>query len=209
MKIDTLLRPSRALADVLVLAIGWWLIVLSVFTCIEMVSRKLFRFSFQGIDEVGGYTLAIASAIGFSYTLLARGHTRVDFLIQRLPEGLKAALNWLAMFSLAVLSVYAVTRSWNVVSESIEFKSTSTTPLQTPMWVPHSMWFFGWVLFTINAVVLGVHATYLLFIDRTKLNRDYGPETLEEQIESEAGEVLRAAGVAMTCESTAAPGAKS
>ena len=101
MKIDTLLRPSRAIADFLVLAIGWWLIVLSVFTCIEMVSRKLFRFSFQGIDEVGGYTLAIASAIGFSYTLLARGHTRVDFLIQRLPEGLKAALNWLAMFSLA------------------------------------------------------------------------------------------------------------
>ena len=34
---------------------------------------------------------------------LARGHTRVDFLIQRLPEGLKAALNWLAMFSLAGL----------------------------------------------------------------------------------------------------------
>ena len=179
-----------------------------MFTCIEMVSRKLFRFSFQGIDEVGGYTLAIASAIGFSYTLLARGHTRVDFLIQRLPEGLKAALNWLAMFSLAVLSVYAVTRSWNVVSESIEFKSTSTTPLQTPMWVPHSMWFVGWVLFTINAVVLGVHATYLLFVDRAKLNQDYGPETLEEQIESEAGEVLRAAGVAMTADSTTA-GAKS
>lgn len=193
MKIDTLLRPSRVLTDILVLVIGWWLIVLSVLTCIEMVGRKAFHFSFQGIDEVGGYTLAVASAIGFSYTLLARGHTRVDFLIQRLPECVKATLNWLAMTTLAGMSIYAVTRGWNVVSESLEFKSTSTSPLQTPLWIPHSMWFFGWALFTLNALILAAHATWLLVSNREKLNQDYGPETLEEQIESEAGEVLRAA----------------
>lgn len=209
MRMQTLLRPSRAVADVLVLAIGWWLLALSVLTCIEMVGRKLFRFSFQGIDEVGGYTLAVASAIGFSHTLLARGHTRVDFLIQRLPEAAKALLNWTAMVTLAALSLFAVTRSWNVVSESIEFGSTSTTPLQTPMWIPHGLWFCGWVFFTLNAVILAVHATWLVLRDRGRLNTEYGPETLDEQIESEAGEVLRAAGIAAAPPSAgeSAPGA--
>ena len=90
------LRPMRWLVDLLVLATGWWLVLLSAATCVEMVGRKMFQFSFQGIDEVGGYTLAVASAIGFSYTLLTRGHTRVDFLVQRLPQEARAALNWLA-----------------------------------------------------------------------------------------------------------------
>ncbi len=81
---------SRSLAkfvDVGVLAAGWWLIVLSAFTCVEMVARKFFRFSLQGVDEVGGYTLAVISALGFSYTLITRGHTRIDFLLTRLPAG--------------------------------------------------------------------------------------------------------------------------
>jgi hypothetical protein len=37
-----------------------------VATCVEMVSRKLFNYNLQGIDEIGGYTLAVTSAIGFS-----------------------------------------------------------------------------------------------------------------------------------------------
>jgi TRAP-type C4-dicarboxylate transport system permease small subunit len=184
------LRPMRWLVDLLVLATGWWLVLLSAATCVEMVGRKMFQFSFQGIDEVGGYTLAVASAIGFSYTLLTRGHTRVDFLVQRLPQGVRAAMNWLAMVSLAALSLYAVRRGWHVLAESIEFQSHSTSPLQTPMWLPHSLWFFGWSLFALNAVVLGGHATWLLLRDRARLNRDYGPETLEEQIQAETGKAL-------------------
>jgi TRAP-type C4-dicarboxylate transport system permease small subunit len=126
--------------DVLVLAVGWWLILLSVATCVEMVSRKLFAFSLQGVDEVGGYTLAIAGAIGFSYTLITRGHTRIDFLVGKLPERARSVLNMLAMVTLAGMAVFAVSRGWVVLSESIEFQSHSTTPLQTPMWLPQSMW---------------------------------------------------------------------
>ena len=41
--------PTR----VLVLAGGWWLLLLCFVTCFEILGRKLFGFSFQGIDEVG------------------------------------------------------------------------------------------------------------------------------------------------------------
>jgi TRAP-type C4-dicarboxylate transport system permease small subunit len=188
---NTATRVLERAIDVLVLAVGWWLIALSVATCVEMVSRKLFAFSLQGVDEVGGYTLAIVGAIGFSYTLITRGHTRIDFLVSKMPERARSVLNMLAMVTLAGMVVFAVSRGWVVLSESIEFQSHSTTPLQTPMWVPQSLWLTGWALFAVVAVTMAVHSLALLLRGRhAELNKAYGPQTLEEEIESEAGDVL-------------------
>ncbi len=190
---NTASRVLERVIDVLVLAVGWWLILLSVATCIEMVSRKLFAFSLQGVDEVGGYTLAIVGAIGFSYTLITRGHTRIDFLVSKLPERARSVLNMLAMVTLAGMALFAVSRGWVVLSESIEFQSHSTTPLQTPMWLPQSMWLTGWALFTVVALYMALHSLVLLLGGRhAELNKAYGPQTLEEEIESEAGDVLAA-----------------
>ena len=78
-------------------------------TCVEMVTRKLFNFSLQGVDEVGGYTLAVTSALGFSYTLLARGaHAGRLPAVAPAAESLRAFLNTLAMVSLAALALFAV-----------------------------------------------------------------------------------------------------
>ena len=178
--------------DVLVLLCGWWLILLSLATCFEMVSRKLFHFSLQGIDEIGGYTLAVSTAIGFSYTLITRGHTRIDFLVSKLPAGGRAVMNFIAMLSLAAVATFAVYRASSVLSETIEFQSTATTPLQTPLWIPQSLWFVGYALFAIIAVYLAAHALFLLLRGRiAELNKLYGPQTLEEEIESEAGDLLK------------------
>ncbi len=184
----------RRVIDVLVLATGWWMVALSLLTCVEMVARKLFAFSFQGIDEVGGYTLAVVGAVGFSYTLLTRGHTRIDFLVSKLPVRGRSALNVLAMATLAACAVFAAWRGWTVVAESIEFQSRATTPLQTPMWMPQSLWLLGWLLFAGVATTLAAHAFVLWLRGRhDEVNAAYGPQTLEEEIESEAGEVLAAA----------------
>ncbi len=192
---NALSRVLERAIDASVLAIGWWLILLSVLTCIEMVSRKLFAFSLQGVDEVGGYTLAIVGAVGFSYTLVTRGHTRIDFLVSKLPLRGRSVLNTLAMVTLAGMAVFAVLRGWVVLSESIEFQSHSTTPLQTPMWIPQSLWLAGWALFTVVAVYMAVHCLGLLLRgSHAEVNKAYGPQTLEEEIESEAGDVL--AGIA-------------
>jgi TRAP-type C4-dicarboxylate transport system permease small subunit len=155
-----------------------------------MVARKFFRFSLQGVDEVGGYTLAVASALGFSYTLLKRGHTRIDFLVSRMAPAARGALNCLAMVTLAALAVFATWRGWSVLSESIEFKSHATTPLQTPLWIPQSLWFLGYVLFAGTACVLAAHACTLLFTRQIALvNEKHGPPTLKEEIEAETGGV--------------------
>jgi TRAP-type C4-dicarboxylate transport system permease small subunit len=171
--------------DVLVLACGWWLIALSAFTCVEMVARKFFRFSLQGVDEIGGYTLAVASALGFSYTLLKRGHTRIDFLVSRMPLGWRSALNCAAMVTFAGLALFAVYRGWFVVSESIEFQSHATTPLQTALWIPQSLWYLGYFMFALAACILAAHCCFLFFSNKAEIDRLYGPPTLKEEIESE------------------------
>jgi TRAP-type C4-dicarboxylate transport system permease small subunit len=190
MPVNPLTRALRGAIEFLTLACGWWFIALSVATCVEMVSRKLFNYSLQGIDEVGAYTLAVTSAIGFSYALLLKAHTRVDFLVSKLPLSWRAFLNLAAMVTLAAMALFAVYRGYTVPSESIEFQSVSTSPLQTPLWIPHSLWFLGWALFALCASVLAAHAAVLFARDKRALNRAYGPLTLEEEIEAEAGEIL-------------------
>ena len=55
---------SNRLARFIAVAGGYWLMLIAVATCIEVISRKVFSFSLLGVDEVGGYTLAVLAASG-------------------------------------------------------------------------------------------------------------------------------------------------
>lgn len=169
------------------IAAGWWLIGISVLTCVEMLGRKVFGFSLQGVDEVGSYTFAVVTALGFSYALVTRGHTRVDFLVSRLPPTQRALLNWLAMVTLGAMAAFFAYRAYFVVAESIDLKSTAPTPLATPLWIPQTAWFAAYVLFAVTALAAAAHACALGLRGKwDELNASYGPQTLEEEIESEA-----------------------
>ena len=188
----TLLPPdpvSRALtrvADATVIACGWWLIALSIITCVEMLGRKLFSFSLQGVDEIGSYTYGIVGAFGFAYTLITRGQTRVDFLLKRFPPAGRALLNLLAMLSLAAFAALCLWRGAHVVLESVDLGSTAATPLATPMWIPQTIWIAGYAMFALVAVWAAIDALRLFAAGRTgELNERFGPQTLEEEIEAE------------------------
>lgn len=188
----TILPPGRAshamttLTDVAALACGWWLIALSVATCVEMLGRKLLGFSLQGIDEIGAYTYAIVGSIGFAHALISRSHTRVDFLLSRFPVRMRSALNLLAMLTLTAFAVVSLWRGLNVVLESIDLGATASTPLATPMWIPQSIWLAGYVLF---AAVAGWAAWDALRLwlrgKHAEINDRFGPQSLEEEIEAE------------------------
>ena len=118
----------------------------------------------------------------------------------------RSVLNTLAVVTLMLMAVFAVLRGWVVLSESIEFQSRATTPLQTPMWIPQSMWFTGWLLFAVVSVYMAAHCLWLVAQGRhDTVNALYGPQTLDEEIESEAGEVL--AQTRKAAEDAAKPGA--
>ena len=106
-------------------------------------AQKLFGFSFQGTDDMGGYVLAIIAVVGASYTMAMRGHTRVDVFLVRMSSGWQRLLNVAAMLTLAGFASFAAWRGSSVLLESIEFQSVASNPLQTPLWQPQSLWLAG------------------------------------------------------------------
>lgn len=184
---NPLTRLLERAIDLLALACGWWLLALSALTCVEILGRKVFGFSLQGVDEIGSYTFAIVTAFGFSYALITAGHTRVDFVLSRFSPRTRALLNALAMVTLAGLAMLAAVRAGYVLAESRALGSTAPTPMGTPLWWPQTLWLTAWALFALAAFAAAAHACRLLLARKwTEVNRRYGPQTLEEEIESES-----------------------
>ena len=164
---------------------GWALMVISVATCIEILGRKYFGFSFRGLDELSGYLLAGVSAFGFAYTLSRNAHMRVTLLFPYVPASVQAVLNVLAMVTLAVMAAFCAWRGGFEVLEGLTTGKRSNTPLAVQVWIPQAVWFAGMVLFAFGTVLMALHSLALLVRDRPQLNRTYGPQSLEEEISSE------------------------
>ena len=164
------------------IACGWALIAICFATFYDIVARRLFAHSVQGVTELGAYLLAIVSAFGFSSALLQKAHSRVDFLFPRMSSFVVALLNLLAAVLLAGLAAISVWQGWHVLDESLLFDSRASTPLQTPMWIPQGLWLTGLAVFAGVTFACAVHAAILFVKDRSRLNDLYGPLSLEGQI---------------------------
>lgn len=138
------------------LAAGWGLVGVVVLVCGEIVARKLFSHSFAGVDEIGGYTIAIVSVVGFALALVHGDHVRVDLFLSRMRPRLRMAVDRVADLFMAGIAVMMVYQGLGVLLETVEFQSTSTSRLQTPMWMPQSLWLFGLALFAVVAVLAAV-----------------------------------------------------
>jgi len=185
MEDDPISRVVEPVARMAAIICGYAVLLLSLAVSVEIVGRKLFSHSFPGTDDMGGYVLAIIAVVGASYTMAKRGHTRVDIFLVRLPTGWQRVLNLLAMVSMAAFATFAAWRGTNVLLESIEFQSVASNPLQTPLWQPQSLWLIGLVLFALISGAYAVHALLLFASGDPKLNRYYGPASVQDELEAE------------------------
>jgi TRAP-type C4-dicarboxylate transport system permease small subunit len=164
------------------IACGWALMAICFATLYDIVARRLFAHSVQGVTELGSYLLAIVSAFGFSSALLQKAHSRVDFLFPRMPPFMVSVLNLAAAVLLFGLAAISLWQGWHVLEESLLFDSIASTPLQTPMWIPQGLWLTGLAAFAGVTFACAVHAIILFVKDRDRLNDLYGPLSVEGQI---------------------------
>ena len=164
---------------------GYVLLFLSFLIVFEIVARKLFSYSLQGVDEIGGYVVAITGTFGFAYALINRTHTRIDIILGHVPPLPRNLLNLLAYALVTGAALFMLRYGYVALSESILFNSRSPTPLQTIMWIPQGMWFGGLFVFAVTAVALFVHLVVLQIRDPERGFRLYGPPTVEEEVERE------------------------
>lgn len=167
------------------LACGWALLALCALTGYDIVARRLLGHSVQGVDEIGGYILAITAAVGFAAALLNRMHTRIDLGLMVMPARLRAVMNAVAAIALAGFAIFMTQKAAGTLMETLEFGSRASTPLQTPLWIPQSLWILGIGLFALVSTAMAVHVVWLLIKGETDaVNTQYGPPSIDEETEA-------------------------
>jgi hypothetical protein len=54
-------------------------------------------------------------------------------------------------------------RAWPVLLRSINNESRANTVLETPLWIPQSLWFAGWVWFALMCCAVTMLSLILVF----------------------------------------------
>jgi len=183
---DRLDRALKALTGRICLAAGWALLALSVVITVNVVLRKVFSYSLQGVDEYGGYCLAICASVGFSQAMYDRAHIRIDVLTQTFPLKIRAFFDVLTQLILLAMAILLVLKAADVAQTSHQMRALAVSPLRTPLSVPQGLWAGAllWFCFT-----LGVHALRALFAllsrDWLTVIREFGSASIDEEIEEE------------------------
>lgn len=180
------------LENILGILFGTIFMTLVALVTVETIVRKLFNVSLQGVDELGGYALAIGSTIAFSLAVFGRNHIRVDVLHQHYPDWLKALMNWLSAFSLAAFAVFLCWVAIQVLLDSVTYGSTAQTPWATPLIYPQSLWYAGLVTFAIVSVCFAAWATYLLLTGKQQeLIQEFQPKSAKEELKEELDDLAQ------------------
>ena len=165
---------------------GYMFIALSFFVTAETILRKVANFSFQGADELGGYALAVGSALAFTIALISRSHIRIDILHQHLPRYVQAVLNWVSAVLLAGFGILLAKVTYKVVVDTMEYQSTAPTPWATPLIYPQGLWFITLCIFCGVAILYALKASKLIFSGRIEqLNEDFHPKGAMEELSEE------------------------
>lgn len=141
-----ILEFLRRLNRVIALAIGLGLLVCVVYVLLEITLRRLGT-SLGGTTEITGYVMAVATAWGMGFALLELAHVRIEILRTRMARWGRVMLDLVALLALTGTVCLIAFRAWPVLERSIVNNARANTVLETPLWIPQSLWFAGWVWF--------------------------------------------------------------
>lgn len=162
---------------------GYACLGLSFLIFFEILARKLFNHSLQGVDEIGGYVVAITGTFGMALAAVERAHTRIDVLLLRLPGRVQAGLNLLTYVALGIGAAFMGYMGWRTLSDSLTFGSVSSSPLQVPLWIPQSLWMAGLLVFALAALLTALRGLAALRHGLEAADQVLAPTTIAEEIE--------------------------
>lgn len=174
---------------------GLAFLLLAFAVAIETFARKVFNTSLQGVDELGGYVLAVGAGLSFTVALASRAHIRIDVVHDVLPRLLRAALNVLATLSLAVCAVGVLAMAWYALGDTIQFNATAQSPWATPLKYPQTLWVTALAIFAVFALFEVVRVLAMAAGGKgVEIDRRYGPRGAKDELEEELVD-LKARGV--------------
>ncbi|PMR72444.1 TRAP transporter small permease subunit [Billgrantia endophytica] len=174
---------------------GAMMILLALLITLETIIRKVFSLSLGGVDELGGYAIAIAAPLAFCVAMVEQAHIRINLLHMRLPATVQAVLNALAALSLGLLAAFLLYFTVQTVQDTQAYRSIAQTPWATPLIYPQSVWLVAMSAFALAAFVLSAKALLLLARrDWKALNRRFGPSSAQDELEAELADLEKREG---------------
>ena len=175
---------------------GLVFLLLSFAVAVETTMRKVFNVSLQGVDELGGYCLAVGASLAFTLALVSRAHIRIDLIHDLLPRGPRLWLNVMAMFTITATALLRVAMAYYSLRDSIVLNSTAQTPWATPIKYPQMVWIACLGLFGAVASGYAVRVIWLALSGRSdELEATYSPRGAKEELKEEVDDAI-ARGVA-------------
>jgi len=171
---------------------GASMLTLSIAITVETLLRKLLSISLGGIDELGGYAIAIAAPLAFTVALFDRAHIRINQLTNLFPRKLQAVLDVASIVSLAALSLFFLHFAIQTVLDTWSYKSIAQTPWATPLIWPQGLWLLAMATFPLVAVALSFRAMRLLMRrDWREIHKNFGTPSPKDELEAELEDLKR------------------
>ena len=171
------------------------ILALSVVVVINIFLRKMFSFSLQGVDEYGGYCLALAASIGFSQAAFDRAHIRIDVVTSHFPLRLRAVFDVLALLALNATGWFIALQGFGVLQASFVVGAQATSVLRTPLAYPQGLWVAAllWFCLVLSIQVLRAVVT-LLLADWTGIVDNFGVPDVDQEVRQEIEAARRRVG---------------
>lgn len=178
------------LARLSAITFGAIMIVLSLAIAAETILRKFFSFSLGGVDELGGYAVAVVAPLTFLVAAQQQAHIRINVLHARLPQSLRGLLNVVSAACLSLLAMFLLYFTWKTVADTLAYRSIAQTPWATPLIYPQSLWLAAMATFTAGAVVIAARALAALIKGNwLVLDRQFGPGSATDELEAELSDL--------------------
>lgn len=169
---------------------GAMMIALSIAIAAETILRKFFSYSMGGIDELGGYAVAVGAPLAFLVAATHQAHIRINILHAKLPPKPRAILNVVAAASLTVLALFLAYFAFTTTRQTFVLGSIAQTPWATPLIYPQSVWLIAIATFALGTIWLSIRAIVLLCRrDWPMLVASYGPGSAQEELEAELADL--------------------
>ncbi len=180
----------KSLERIASIVFGSAFLLLALAVAVETVARKAFNVSLQGVDELGGYCLAVGGAMAFAVALSAKAHIRIDLVHDRLPARLRILLNGLSLLALAAAAAFLAWMARLALADSIAFNATAQTPWATPLRIPQSIWVAALALFLLLALLVCLGFLTKLGQGRwAELDRSYSPRGSKDELAEELADI--------------------
>lgn len=118
-------------------ALGMAIMALGV--TVEIVSRNVFNYSIQSIEELSGYLIVAITFFSLAVAVYEKALFRVEFLFERFPRPVRKVMDILFLIALILFLGLIDYQSIELMIGSYQGNYVSSTLLATPLYIPQAL----------------------------------------------------------------------